>query len=165
MSEVREFLPKDWPAVLAMLDGSEPWRTLGYTAEDWQRLLAPLPAGREGYVVASSGGAVAFGLLRRGFLLGDYLELFVVARDQRGSGLGGKLLEGLESRVFGRSKNLWVCVSDFNEGARRFYARHGFHEVGAASDLLIAGHAEILLRKSTGPLRLNSPTTARPDKS
>jgi hypothetical protein len=57
----------------------------------------------------------------------------------------------LEELVFARGKNLFVCVSDFNHDARRFYQRHKYHEVGAIPNLLIAGSAEILLRKTIGP--------------
>ncbi len=54
---------------------------------------------------------------------------------------------------FGRGRNLFVCVSDFNDGARRFYARQGYAHVGTLPDLIVRGSAELLLRKTAGPIR------------
>ncbi|HET6675898.1 MAG TPA: GNAT family N-acetyltransferase [Nitrospiraceae bacterium] len=68
-------------------------------------------------------------------------------------GLGRLLLLHIESLVFTRANNLCACVSDFNAGARRFYHRHGFLEVGPLPDLLVHGSAEILLRKTIGPVK------------
>jgi [ribosomal protein S18]-alanine N-acetyltransferase len=152
----RAYAAEDRAAVIAMLVGSEPWVSLGYGSSDWERTFSPFPDGREGHVLEVEAEAAAFALLRPRFLLGDYLELFAVAPAFRARGLGGALLGHLEGLVFGRSRNLWVCVSDFNDGARRFYMRHGFQEVGPVHDLLVAGHAEILLRKTTGPARQRS---------
>ena len=48
-----------------------------------------------------------------------------------------------------------VCVSDFNHAARRFYARSGYQQVGTLGDLLVAGSAELLLRKTIDASRLS----------
>ena len=94
-------------------------------------------------------------LLRQRFLLGDYLELLAIAPWAQGKGLGGTFLAYLENVVFARAKNLFACVSDFNQGARRFYERHGYREIGPIPNFLIQGSAEILLRKTTGTARAN----------
>jgi ribosomal protein S18 acetylase RimI-like enzyme len=57
-----------------------------------------------------------------------------------------------EARVFADHPNLFICVSDFNAGARRFYERLGYAAVGELKDYLVRGHSEILLRKSISPL-------------
>jgi ribosomal protein S18 acetylase RimI-like enzyme len=44
-------------------------------------------------------------------------------------------------------------VSDFNREAQAFYAKMGYQKVGELADFIIAGHAEILLRKTIGPMR------------
>jgi ribosomal-protein-alanine N-acetyltransferase len=148
---IRPYQPTDCGAIIAMLAESEPWKALGYTAAHWEHIFTPMLQGREGYVIEQDETAAGIGLLRRWFLFGDYLELFAVAPAARGRGLGTTLLAYLEKLVFARGKNLFVCVSDFNHTARRFYQRHGYHEVGAMHNLLIAGSAEILLRKTIGP--------------
>lgn len=150
---IRPFAPADRPALIAMLVGSEPWIRLGYRAADWERLFSPLPEGREAYVIEQDGRVAGFALLRLKFLFGDYLELFAIADWARGRALGRRLLRYVESVTFSRGTNLFACVSDFNGPARRFYETQGYREIGALSDFLIEGSAEILLRKTRGPSR------------
>jgi [ribosomal protein S18]-alanine N-acetyltransferase len=107
----------------------------------------------EAWVIEAEGAVAGIALVRRNFLAGDYLELFAVAPAARRKGLGACLLADLERRVFARTKNFFVCVSDFNRGGRRFYERSGYREVGPIPDLLVAGADEILLRKTIGPAR------------
>ncbi|MER3425206.1 MAG: hypothetical protein C4293_20260 [Nitrospiraceae bacterium] len=139
-----------------MLAGSDPWKTLGYTALNWEQLFNPLPQGRDGYVIEDNGVVAGIALIRQKFLFGDYLELLAIAPSSQGKGLGLELLTYLEGLVFARTKNLFVCVSDFNAGARRFYARNGYQEIGPMPNFLIPGTAEILLRKTAGPARSHS---------
>jgi [ribosomal protein S18]-alanine N-acetyltransferase len=150
---IRPFSAADRDVALALLD-SDPWRRLGYTAADWLRLLRTPLEGREGFVAVTGDAVSGLALVRPRFLGGDYLELFAVAAAARGRGVGGALLGHLETVVFARARNFFVCVSDFNDGARRFYARHGYAHVGTLPDLLVPGSAELLLRKSSGPLRV-----------
>ena len=150
---IRSYKPEDRTAVVAMLAGSEPWKKLGYTDTDWKRLFDPLPQGREGFVIESGGAVAGFALLRPKFLMGDYLELLVVAPTARSNGLGSALLKHIEGLVFARAKNLFACVSDFNAEARRFYQKNGYQEIGPMPNFLIPGSAEILLRKTVGPSR------------
>jgi ribosomal protein S18 acetylase RimI-like enzyme len=152
---IRRYRPADRAAVVRLLAGSDPWKRLGYGDADWDRLFESIRSGqgREGYVVEAEAGVVGVALLRERFLLGAYLELLAIAPEARGEGLGSALLAHLESLVFAQARNLFVCVSDFNEGARRFYARHGYQEIGPIPDLLIPGSSELLLRKTIGPVR------------
>jgi GNAT superfamily N-acetyltransferase len=149
---IRAFAADDRDAAVALLD-ADPWRRLGYTRADWLRLLRTPLEGREGFVAVIDGRVSGLALVRPRFLGGDYLELFAVAAAARGHGLGATLLAHLEAMVFARARNFFVCVSDFNEEARRFYARHGYAHVGTLPDLLVHGSAELLLRKTIGPVR------------
>jgi ribosomal protein S18 acetylase RimI-like enzyme len=150
---IRLMTADDRPAVIAMLLKSDPWKRLGYGQADWDRYFAPLPVGRDTYVAEMQGKIAGVAVLRQKFLLGDYLELFGIAQTARGKGVGEWLLAQIEALVFARAKNLFVCVSDFNEPARRFYKKHGYQEIGPLPNLLIQGSAEILIRKTTGPGR------------
>lgn len=151
---IRRMKPEDRPAVVALLLDSEPWKWLGYTAADWDQYFAPIPQGRDSYVADLDRNVAGIAVVRQKFLLGDYLELFGVASGARGKGLGKLLLAHVESIVFARAKNLFACVSDFNEGARSFYKKQGYQEIGPMPNFLIPGSAEILLRKTTGPARM-----------
>jgi ribosomal protein S18 acetylase RimI-like enzyme len=139
--------------LIALLAGSDPWLRLGYTAADWRRLLGSARRGREVWVVEEDGVARGLAVVRKSFLAGDYLELLAVSAPARKRGLGGRLLAHVERVVFARAPNLFVCVSDFNRAARRFYRRQGYVAVGRLEALLVEDSAEILLRKSTRPLR------------
>ncbi len=150
---IKPYRPEDRKAIIAMLAESEPWRKLGYGDSDWKKLFDPLPSGREGFVIESDGAVAGFALLRPKFLMGDYLELLVVAPSTRNHGLGSALLKHIESVVFARVKNLFACVSDFNAEARKFYQKNGYQEIGPMPNFLIPGSSEILLRKTNGPAR------------
>ena len=59
------------------------------------------------------------------------LERIYVASDRTGAGIGAPLLEGTMTvaRDIG-FQTLWLGVWEHNEGAIRFYRRHGFREIG-----------------------------------
>ena len=44
-------------------------------------------------------------------------------------------------------RNLWVAASEINDGAIRFYERHGFVRVAALDGLAYDDRVEFLLRK------------------
>ena len=150
---IRSMQPDDRDAVVQLLVDSDPWKTLGYIREDWERIFCPTPPARESFVVELEGAVVAIAIVRQKFLLGDYLELLGVADRVRGKGVGKQLLHHVESLVFGRAKNLFACVSDFNTVAREFYKKQGYQEIGPIPNFLIPGSAELLLRKTAGPAR------------
>lgn len=150
---VRPMTVEDRATVIELLAGSDPWKGLGYQAKDWDNYFTPLPQGRDSYVVDQDGRVAGIAVVRQKFLLGDYLELLGVADWARGKGLGGRLLGHVEAVVFARTKNLFACVSDFNDQARHFYKRQGYQEIGPMPNFLIPGSAEILLRKTSGPAR------------
>jgi len=152
-SIVRAMTAEDRANVIELLASSDPWKRLGYQANDWDSYFRPLPLGRDSYVVEQSGRVAGIAIVRQKFLHGDYVELLGVADWARGRGLGRLLLAYVEAAVFERVKNLFVCVSDFNDQARRFYRKQGYREIGSIPEFLIPGSAEILLRKTTGPAR------------
>lgn len=154
---VRPMEARDRDAVIEMLTSSDPWARLGYTRVDWLTAFRPLPEAREAYVAVLGEEVAGLAVVRPAYMLGDYLNLLVVAEAHRSHGVGACLIEHVERIVFARAKNFFVCVSDFNAAARRFYARQGYEEVGVLRDLIVEGASEILLRKTSGPLRGPAP--------
>ena len=150
---IREMRAEDREPVIQILISSDPWKRLGFIAADWDRIFVPLPAGRDTFVLEIDGTVSGIAILRRKFLFGDYLELLGIAPSATGRGLGGRLLSHVESLTFARAKNLFACVSDFNDAARAFYRKQGYKEIGPMPNFLIPGYAEILLRKTSGPAR------------
>jgi ribosomal protein S18 acetylase RimI-like enzyme len=57
-----------------------------------------------------------------------------------------------------------MCVSSFNDGALRLYQRLGYQKVGELPDYIVAGHSEILLRKTIGPLAAFNRGTLQPGR-
>ena len=150
---IRNMDPDDRESVLQLLGESDPWKKLGYSKTDWNRIFCPTPQGRDCYVALFEGQVAGVAIVKQKFLLGDYLELLGVAVWARQRGIGGQLLRHIEGLVFDRTKNLFACVSDFNTSARTFYKKHGYQEIGPMPNFLIPGSAEILLRKTAGPAR------------
>jgi [ribosomal protein S18]-alanine N-acetyltransferase len=150
---IRDMQPDDREAVVQLLGESDPWTTLGYTKDDWSRIFSPIPQGRESFVIELDGRVAGIAIVKPQFLLGDYLELLGIAPWARGRRLGATMLQEIEALVFGRTKNLFACVSDFNGPARAFYKKQGYQEIGPMPNFLIPGSAELLLRKTAGPAR------------
>ncbi len=131
---------------------SEPWMTLGYGEAEAQAIVRS--ASTDNLLVAKAGERiVGFALSTPGVLLGEYLKLLAVESDRRAAGIGRSLMAELERRAFARWPNVYLCVSDFNTNGRAFYRRIGYTEIGALSDLVVAGKGEILMRKTAGAWR------------
>ena len=137
---------------------SDPWRTLGRGVEV---LLAALgnPA-KEVYVAESGTDLLGVLILDLHGPFPGYIQTVCVAPEARGQGLGTQLLAFAEARIFRDSPNVFMCVSSFNDGAGRLYARLGYEEVGVLRRYLVPEHDEILLRKSKGPWRDFAPQTS-----
>jgi ribosomal protein S18 acetylase RimI-like enzyme len=43
--------------------------------------------------------------------------------------------------------NIWLCVSQFNDRAQRFYSSNGFEVSAVLDDLIVAGENETLMRR------------------
>jgi [ribosomal protein S18]-alanine N-acetyltransferase len=133
------------------MSSSEPWVTLGRSyQESLERMRDDT---RERYVARLGSVLAGFLVLNmRGAFVG-YIQTLCVAPEQRGKGIGTKLVEFAEQRIFRESPNVFMCVSSFNYEARKLYERMGYKLVGALMDYLVRGHSELLLRKSIGPIQ------------
>lgn len=139
--------PADAGTIAAMLVALEPWRALGYRCEVLTRYLLRCDPALHRFRILSGDALLGTLCVRYPWLRGPYIELVGIAPQARGRRLGSAILDWIEAQVRGQAGNLWACVSQTNEGGRRFYARHHFREVAPIDDLVTHGHAEILLRK------------------
>ena len=134
-------------AAAAALSGMDPWLTLEYRAESLEaHLRRPDPSFYK-YALEKGGELAGVVCLRHPWLLGPYLETLGLWPGFQGQGLGETVINWLIESCRERARNLWTAVSAFNHRARRFYARHGFVEVGVLTDLVKPGFNEILLRR------------------
>jgi ribosomal protein S18 acetylase RimI-like enzyme len=138
-------------ACARIMAGSEPWITLGV---GYDRALARLAASdREIYVALDDEHGVAgFAVVSMQGVLAGYLQTLAVEGSRRGAGVGAALLAYVERRVFRETPNVFLFVSSFNTRAQAFYAAHGYSTIGRVGDFLVAGHDELLLRKTRGPV-------------
>lgn len=129
---------------------SDPWVTLKRDYAQSRRLV--LDESRERYVAYRGAQFAGFLILNlKGSFVG-YIQTVGVTADLRGQGIGEALIAFAETRLFRDFPNVFLCVSAFNAGARRLYARLGYAEIGVIKDFLVAGQDEILLRKTRGPI-------------
>ena len=148
---IRPFVPTDAMACGAIVEATPLWQRYGLSgAQLAQRLLETsdpvLVAEREGQLVGFAW------ILRRGaFGRSAYLRLIAVAPERRGERIGEALLEAFEALAREVGDDGFLLVSDFNEGAQRFYARLGYAQVGRLEDLVLPGVAELLFRKRLRP--------------
>ena len=137
-------------ACARMMAESEPWITLGRGYSESLTILTD--PSREVYLAVDGEEVAGFVVLEMmGAFTGYVKSIYVSPRYRRG-GVGAQLMFFTEERVFRERPNVFLCVSDFNVGARRFYERLGYLAVGELRDYRVRGRSEILLRKTVGPL-------------
>ena len=85
--------------------------------------------------------------LRGQFGYGGYLRLIALRPGWEGRGIGASLLRAVEEAVLAHSPVLFLLTSDFNTGAQRFYARHGYVHAGALADFARPGITEQIFWK------------------
>lgn len=121
-------------------------RGAGRIAADLSQALAR----GDGLLVEEADGTLR-GLawfLRAGTLaMGGYLRLIAVLPGAQGGGAGAALLVAFEAEVARESRHAFLLVSDFNDGAQRFYERHGYARVGAIPGLVLPDVAEVVYWK------------------
>jgi ribosomal-protein-alanine N-acetyltransferase len=132
-----------------LMASSEPWITLRRDYDLCLRILTD-PT-REVHVAMVDGRMVGFTILiMRGAFVG-FVQTVAVQPQWRNRGIGTALIKFAEDRIFADTPNVFMCVSSFNEGARRLYENLGYEVIGELKDLIVPGHSEILLRKTIGP--------------
>lgn len=147
LTEVAVLEPGLARTIANRLAGIDPWRTLGYGAESLALGLGASHPDVTRYLAMREGAPQGLVVVRFPWLRGAYIELFAVLPEAQGRGVGRAALEFIESRYRGRTTNLWLLVSGFNSGARRFYEKQGFRPIGVIEGLVVAGEDEILMRK------------------
>jgi [ribosomal protein S18]-alanine N-acetyltransferase len=138
-------------ACARMMAGTDPWITLGLDYDACLRVV--LDETRERYVAWRADRLVGVLVLNLNGSFVGYIQTVCASPEARGTGVGTALVAFAEERIFREHRNVFICVSDFNPGARRLYERLGFRLVGELHDYIAAGHSELLLRKTRGPLR------------
>ena len=133
-----------------LMANSEPWITLRRTYEGSQKMLSD--PSREVYLAVVKDEIVGFIVLIMSGALVGYIQTVAVMPEWRNKGIGSRLLEFAEDKIFAKAPNAFMCVSSFNRKAQELYQRLGYEVIGELKDYIVPGHSEILLRKSIAPL-------------
>ena len=138
---VRALEPADLDGLAAELARLPLLRRYGRDAGAVRRDLDAARARGEGLVVAADAAGVhglAWFLPQGTLALGGYLRLLAVVPGRERAGVGALLLDAFErGTVALGTRHAFLLVSDFNTDAQRFYARHGYVEVGVLPRLVL----------------------------
>ena len=154
------------PDLCRAMAAIEPWQTLGITAEALMGAFAR-DAELRRVVVAERGGAIAGVIAFRpvralewitniggGPALasagatppdGGYVNCLAVFPGHQGCGAGQLLMDHAEQETARDSGRIYLCVSDFNAGARKFYERRGYREAARIRDCIKPGMDELVM--------------------
>jgi [ribosomal protein S18]-alanine N-acetyltransferase len=142
--------PHHFKICALMMSASEPWITFKMDYNDCIKAFDG--PSKEIYVIEQKGNIEGFVVLQLSGTFKGYIQTLCVQGNQRGKGLGKKLLQFCEHRILKISPNIFICVSSFNSGAIRLYENFGFKHVGKLENFVKEGFTELLLRKTVGPI-------------
>lgn len=134
-------------AIGTILASIDPWLRNGRSAETMAARFRDPDPGVARFAVMRDGDVVGGVIIRFPVIRGAYLETLGLAASARGSGIGHAIIDWMGREVDGRAQNLWLCVTEWNAGARRFYERQGFTEVGQLPGLVTEDQTEVFMRK------------------
>jgi [ribosomal protein S18]-alanine N-acetyltransferase len=135
---------RQWSA--RVLSESEPWITLGITYErclnvchdpEFQMYIAHTDHNPCGVIIMDP----------RGLAGSPYVKLIAVDPGYRNRKIGAAMLGYVENEFRGKARSIFLCVSSFNTQAQKFYAAHGFTQIGELKDFIIKGASELIMQK------------------
>ena len=132
-----------------LMANSEPWITLERNYE--QSLKTISDPSKEVYLAYVERLAGFIIINMNGAFIG-YIQSICVIPEWGGLGIGSKLLEFAEAKIF-QDLNVFICVSSFNKRAKHLYENLGYETVRELRDYIIQSYSEILMRKSLGLLK------------
>jgi ribosomal protein S18 acetylase RimI-like enzyme len=133
-----------------MMASSEPWTTLGRDYDASIKTLS-VPT-KEVYLAILEGEIAGFIILNLQGAFVGYIQTVCVSAKFRNKGVGSILIAFAEERIFQEAPNVFICVSSFNNEAKRLYQSLGYEIIGELKDYIVPGLSEILLRKTISSL-------------
>jgi ribosomal protein S18 acetylase RimI-like enzyme len=144
----RPLLPSESAPLAAAFAAMEPWRRYPSDAAELEAYATQVEPGAPRLAIVAGEHLAGLVGVRWTWLRGPYLQFLGVLPAFQQQGAGSAVLRWLEREAAARGEeNLFVCVSDFNAPAHRFYETHGFRKVGTLPHLVKHGFTEILLRR------------------
>ena len=128
-----------------------PWAHYGFDAGKIAAGFKSCSDGTRRFQVECAGELAGAIIVVCPWLAGPYLQMLAILPPHQNLGIGARVLAWFEAEARAHFRNLWLCVSGFNQGAQRFYQRHGYEPVATLDDLMRDGDAELLMRKRLSP--------------
>ena len=125
----------------------DPWSSYEIPADTLSAFLAKERDGRHRFLISAGDETAGIVVVTVPWLFGPYLHFLGFLPAFQGNGIGTEVMTWFEAEAQGHFRNLWICVSDFNKGAVRFYERFGYLRAARLDGLVVDGRNEILLRK------------------
>jgi ribosomal protein S18 acetylase RimI-like enzyme len=125
-----------------------PWSVIGWPAQRLIRAFQREQPSLHRFEVTEAGELAGIVTIQYPFLYGPYLQLLAILPGFQERNLGLRVLQWMESEALvAEERQLWLCVSTFNTGARAFYERFGFETVTVLEKLASDATDELLMRK------------------
>jgi len=129
-----------------IMSTSEPWVTLKRTFEKALLIFGDKYA--DIYVIKNEKELLGFAIIKTEGAFVPYIQSIGIKAEYRGKGIGTNLVHELEKIYFSKYPNIFMCVSSFNEQAKKLYAKLGYETAGELKDYIVKGYSEFILRKS-----------------
>jgi ribosomal protein S18 acetylase RimI-like enzyme len=126
----------------------DPWQRYGISASRLTSSFAAQGDGGFRYELTVDHVTAGALIILQPWLIGPYVQFIAVLPAFQRRGVGQVVLDWVEARARGgRQRNLWLCVTAFNDDARAFYAARGWKQAAVLPDLVADHVAELLMRK------------------
>lgn len=132
-----------------IMASTDPWLKLGMDPEIC--LSAFEGNHREVYIADYEGELAGFVIIQVTGTFTGYIQSICIIEKYRGRGIGTVLMDYCEKRILEFSPNIFICVSVFNQRAKKLYESMGYKVIGELESFLREGFTEILMRKTFGP--------------
>ena len=140
---------KDFTECAIIMAANDPWLKLEMDYELCRQAFEG--DYREVFTLRYRNELAGFAILQVKGTFSGYIQSICIIEKYRNLGLGSELMRFCEDRILEFSPNIFICVSLFNNGARKLYESMGYKPVGELENFLREGFTELLLRKSFGP--------------
>ncbi len=116
-------------ACAELMSSSKPWITIGRTYEQSLNIISD--TAKEVYLACVQDDFAGFLILNMQGAFVGYIQTICLRPEWRNQGLGRRLIQFAEKRIFRESPNVFMCVSSFNQDAYRLYKRLGTKPSGS----------------------------------
>ena len=150
---IRRMKSDELDQVALLMSSSDPWVHFHYDFDECRTKLS-LDGIKIDVATNDDGDFLGFVAFEdHGVGSAPELTYLCVAPASRNQGVGTALIVHFETELFPAAPNLFLFVSDVNQGAITLYKRLGYLQVGELTNYNFEGESELLFRKTRGPKR------------